>query len=255
MCLILFAVDVDPRWPLVIAANRDEFYARATKGIHRWPDLPIIGGRDLAAGGTWMGVSVTSPQRVAAVTNVRVGEPTPMPGAVSRGTLPVDFLVGADTPRVAVERFVERAGDYAPVNLLVADGTDVWWATNRPEPIAREVTPGVHGLSNGILDSPWPKVTDGSRRFAALLERPDGDVDDYLSLLDDRRPAPLDRLPDTGIGTEREERLSPMFIDIAADDYGTRASTVLRIGRDAHGDLTERRFRHGRQETTATLVW
>lgn len=253
MCLILFAVDVDPRYPLLLAANRDEMYSRPTEGIHRWEDLPILGGRDLTAGGTWMGVSTTSPQRMAAVTNVRLGEPEVLPDKRSRGDLPVDFLVGDATPRQAAESLVEHAGEYAPVNLLVADGVDLWWATNAPEPQVKVVPPGWHGLSNGVLDSNWPKVTNGVRRFERVATEPDAVPDDYLAMLDDRRLADPARLPDTGIDPEREHQLSAMFVDM--DGYGTRASSVLRMRRDRHGDLTERRFRDGDAVATTTLNW
>ena len=253
MCLILFAVDAVPKYKFLLAANRDEIYSRPTEGIHRWGDAPIIGGRDLTAGGTWMGVSTTLPRRMAAVTNVRIGEPKVLPDKRSRGDLPVDFLNGEATPREAAKHLVQHADEYAPVNLLVADGVDVWWATNAPVPDARAVPPGWHGLSNGVLDSDWPKVTDGVRRFQQVAADSDGLPEDYLAMLDDRSLADPARLPETGIDPEREHQLSAMFVDI--DRYGTRASSVLRMGRDRHGDLTERRFRDGEPVETSTLRW
>lgn len=253
MCLILFAVDAEPRYEFLLAANRDEVYSRPTEGIHRWSDAPVIGGRDLTAGGTWMGVSTTSPRRMAAVTNVRIGEPKVLPDKRSRGDLPVDFLVGEATPREAAEHLVRHADEYAPVNLLVADGVEVWWATNVPVPAARAVAPGWHGLSNGVLDSDWPKVTDGVRRFQHVAAEPGALPDDYLAMLDDRRLADPARLPYTGIDPEREHELSAMFVDM--DGYGTRASSVLRMGRDGHGDLTERRFHEGKAAATTVLSW
>ncbi len=260
MCLILFAWQTRPDLPLVIAANRDEIRSRATLALHRWPDLPIIAGRDELAGGTWMGVSADDPYRVAAVTNVRTGlvdgnDPS-RASKRSRGRLPVDYLVGDSTPKDYAIALVSDAAHYEPVNLLVADADELWWATTWPEPIARRVEPGVHGISNAELDSRWPKVIDGTARLTTVLssDRPDADPEPYFDLLADRRRASDDALPATGVPEAFERALSPIFIDIPASampvgrdgiragDYGTRASTVLRVGGDGHGQVTERRF-------------
>ncbi|MGV9712437.1 NRDE family protein [Gordonia sp. NPDC003424] len=255
MCLILFAYDLHPDFALVVAANRDEFYRRRTRALGRWGDLPIIGGRDAEAGGTWMGVHADRPTRVAMVTNVRDGVPAG-PGPRSRGELPVDFLTGTATPAQAAQRLCDLADEYAPANLLVADDGEMWWATNFPEPAARRVEPGVHGLSNGVLDSAWPKVTDGCEALAAIVaeDRPGAPVEPYLDLLSDRARPTVDRLPDTGVPAEREQDLSPIFVTMRG--YGTRASTVLRLGRDGHGDITERRFTYrGRRRGTSSFTW
>ena len=186
MCLIVFAVNVIDGYPLVVAANRDEFYARETRTIHRWPDLPIIGGRDTQAGGTWMGVSAEVPGRFAAVTNVRDGDPVPEPDKRSRGALPVDFLTSDISPADEAQRLTDTAEEYAPVNLLVSDGDSVWWAANKPEVAAHRVSDGVRGVSNGALDNSWPKVTRtvdaafirmpgyGTRTSSVLWMRADG---------------------------------------------------------------------------------
>jgi uncharacterized protein with NRDE domain len=246
--LILFAVDASPRHRLILAANRDEFFTRSTEPVHAWPDLPIIGGRDLQAGGTWMGVSTVGTRRLAAVTNVRDGVAQPMPDKRSRGTLPVDFLTSGESARVSADELVESATDYAPVNLIVDDGTDAYWATNHPEPELRRVEPGVHGLSNGLLDEPWPKVSRGVAELSTSL---DAEPDVLLDLLHDTTIADDAALPHTGVSREQERALSPLFIDTG--DYGTRASTVVRIGHDGHGDITERRYAHGQRPQTVTL--
>ncbi|GAB91927.1 NRDE family protein [Gordonia rhizosphera] len=254
MCLILFAWDTHPELRVVVAANRDEFHRRRTLALSRWPDLPIIAGRDRLAGGTWMGVRAERPSRVAMVTNVRDGLRAEVAGPHSRGELPVQFLTGTDDPESFARRVVERAEDYQPVNLLVGDDDELWWATNWPQPVARRVPPGVHGLSNGALDSDWPKVTDGASALTELVaaDRRDASVEPYLDLLRDETRPDAALLPDTGVPEERESDLSPIFVNMPG--YGTRASTVLRVGYDGHGEITERRFGwRGRQRGTTTI--
>ncbi|MGV9673290.1 NRDE family protein [Gordonia sp. NPDC003504] len=248
MCLILFAVDASPYHRLILAANRDEFFTRSTEPVHAWPDLPIIGGRDLQAGGTWMGVSTVGARRLAAVTNVRDGIAQPMPDKRSRGALPVDFLISGQMARASAGDFVEHAPDYAPVNLLLDDGDDIYWATNHPDPQLCRVEPGIHGLSNGLLDEPWPKVTRGVTAVGAHLEAA---PDRLLDILHDTVIADDAALPHTGVSLEQERALSPMFVD--SGDYGTRASTVVRIGYDGHGDITERRYPRGQQPQTVAI--
>ncbi|AZG44104.1 NRDE family protein [Gordonia insulae] len=254
MCLIVVAWNAHPEYRLVVAANRDEFHRRKTRALSRWSDVPIVGGRDGLAGGTWMGVNADDPSRVAMVTNVRDGRRPVADGRRSRGALPVEFLVGTDTPDRFAHRLDADDGDYAPVNLLVADDHQLWWATNWPEHGVRQVSDGVHAVSNGALDSNWPKVIESVAGMERLIaaDPAGGSVEPYLDLLADRRRAPDDRLPDTGVPLDRERDLSPIFIDMRG--YGTRASTVLRVGRDGHGDITERRFTYrGRPLGTTTI--
>ncbi|MGW0035840.1 NRDE family protein [Gordonia sp. NPDC003376] len=258
MCLILFALDVDPRHRLVLAANRDEFHARQTAGVHRWDDRPILAGRDLTAGGTWLGVSTREPKhgaaggdtRLAAVTNVRDGVAVPDPDKRSRGRLPVDFLVGDRSAEDAARDLVAHADEYAPVNLVVDDGEQMWWATNHFGPVARRVEPGVHGLSNGRLDERWPKVRAGT---AGLSTHVGDDPAALLDMLHDTVTADPASLPHTGIPADQELGLSAVFVDLG--DYGTRSSTVVRIGADGHGDLAERRYVPGAPSETSTFTW
>lgn len=237
MCLILFAYQTHPRHRLVVAANRDEFYARPTAPAAFWSDAPeVLAGRDLREGGTWLGV--TRGGRFAAVTNVREPEMYRV-GAPSRGFLVSDFLRGSESPEVYAERLAETGGEYNGFNLLLVDGRSLVWLSNRGEG-ARTLEPGVYGLSNALLDTPWPKVEMGKEDLRRALE---GDGDEALAAalfatLARRDPAPDARLPATGIGAERERALSSAFI--ATPEYGTRCSTVLLMGRDGAVSFTER---------------
>ncbi|HEX2205282.1 MAG TPA: NRDE family protein, partial [Longimicrobium sp.] len=236
MCLILFAHDVHPRHRLVVAANRDEFYARPTAPAAFWDDAPgVLAGRDLREGGTWLGV--TRGGRFAAVTNVREPEAYRV-GAPSRGFLVSDFLRGSMSPEAYAERLAATAGEYNGFNLLAGDGRSLVWLSNRGEG-PRVLGPGVYGLSNALLDTPWPKVELGKEDLRRALE---GASDEALvaalfATLARRDPAPDVRLPATGVGVERERALSSAFI--ATPEYGTRCSTVVFFGRDGALSFTE----------------
>jgi uncharacterized protein with NRDE domain len=235
MCLVLFAWQAHPRYRLVVAANRDEFRARPTAAADWWGEEPIWGGRDLLAGGTWLGVDRAG--RVAAVTNVREAAEREAPKHPrSRGALTADFLRSSASPAAHIDERLPVATEFGPHNLLVGDAAELRWWSNRAD-APRLVEPGVHGLSNAALDTPWPKVVSGVAALqAALADEPD--VDALFSLLDDRSIAPDEQLPDTGFGLEWERRLSPRFLE--GPVYGTRASTVLLIGDEVVG--YERRF-------------
>jgi len=247
MCLIAFAYHVHPAWPLVLIANRDEFHARPTAPLGPWDEHPdIIGGRDLQAGGGWLAIDRTRP-RLAAVTNVR--EALPPPPARSRGALVHEFLGGSE-PAVAFAELRRIDGnDYGPFNLLLWDGDDLIVATNRLKPHWETVQAGIHGLSNGRFDQPWPKTRtltaalgDWLDSAAGRKSSPDDAVDLeplYAALADDHRPADAE-LPDTGIGLERERLLSSPFIKLPG--YGTRASQIVMLGRDGRVLFAERRF-------------
>lgn len=233
MCLIGIAYGMHPRYPLLVAANRDEFHERPADPARFWPDSPtLLAGRDRRGGGTWLGLSLAG--RFAAVTNFR--EPaSPTTGQRSRGELVARFLEG-DQPAAAFARRVTADGDrYGGFGLLVMDRRSMWFASNRvasPAPVAA----GVHGLSNQALDSPWPKVDRiraGLTREAAA-RRPDSRR--LLTVLRDTTRAPDHDLPDTGVGLERERLLSPPFI--VDDVYGTRCTTLLLV--DADGRCTFR---------------
>jgi uncharacterized protein with NRDE domain len=237
MCLIGFAWQAHPRWRLVLAGNRDESHARPSAPLACWGDLPILGGRDLEAGGTWLGV--TGAGRCCVVTNVR--DPRDPQLGQSRGLLATDYLAGADDAVAHARALLATAAGYRPFNLLTFDAQAAFYLGNRPEPRAQAVTPGVHGLSNADFNTPWPKTRALMARLAAWIES--GDAEDFAPLfaaLADERQAPDAELPDTGVGLERERWLSAAFI--RGERYGTRASTVVAIAHDGHGVIVERGF-------------
>ena len=239
MCLIVFALDAHPEHRLVVAANRDEFYARPTAAAAWWSDAPeLLAGRDLREGGTWMGV--TRGGRFAAVTNYRETIP-PRPGALSRGHLVSGFL-RADAPAPEwMRELAPRAAEYGGFNLLADDGASLLWLSNRSGEPPRAVEPGIHGLSNALLDTPWPKVERGREGMRDALASPADALEESLfRVLAHAEPAPDALLPATGVGAERERALSSLFI--ATPEYGTRSSTVLLMGRDGRTRFTERRF-------------
>ncbi|HEL2979723.1 TPA: NRDE family protein [Stenotrophomonas maltophilia] len=236
MCLLALGWMHHPRWRLVMTGNRDEFHARPTAALAPWQDeTSVIGGRDLRSGGGWAGVGADG--RMAVVTNVR--DPLAAQTGPSRGALVADFLRGRDPAAVHIDRLATVAGAYAPFNLLLADGHSLEFLGNHPAERQR-LGPGVHGMSNGALDAPWPKTRRLMDALSAWLQAGDEDlIALWAALADEHRPADSD-LPDTGIGLERERWLSPAFI--RGDDYGTRASTVLLIDAEGHGQIHERRF-------------
>ncbi len=233
MCLIVIGWRVHPDYPLVVAANRDEFHARPTAPLARWPDSPgIIGGRDLVAGGTWLGLSDKG--RFAAITNVR--EPGMPEGECSRGKLTWDFLRSTLAPMEFAEQIEGQR--YSGFNLLLADEHDLVYCSNR-DGAPRLLEAGVYGLSNHLLDTPWPKLIAARQRFSeALPGLPDETA--FFDLLSDRRLADDKDLPNTGVSIEWERLLSAIFV--SSENYGTRASTVLWRRSDGAFALHEKSF-------------
>ena len=238
MCLIVVGWRVHPDYPLIVAANRDEFYVRPTAFADFWAEAPeIVGGRDLEAGGTWLGTTRTG--RFAAVTNVR--EPGAGKGLHSRGKLTQAFLAGQQTASEYVNQL--EMHDFSGFNLLLGDGQSLWYCSNRGA-APRELGPGIYGLSNHLLDSPWPKLVTARLGFAqAIAKLPDrGPLFDVLA---DDEIVPDTELPSTGVPLEWERRLSAIFV--RSEDYGTRASTVLTLAGDGQITFEERSFGpHGR---------
>lgn len=235
MCILAFAWQAHPRWKLVLAGNRDELHARPAAPLARWEDcLPVLAGRDLASGGSWLGVSEAG--RLAVVTNLR-GYGSAQPDRASRGALVSDALSGKG--RYAHPSDADLA-DFNPFNLIVADAQRASFLTNRPRAERSELAPGLYGLSNGRLDEPWPKTM---RLKSAMLNWIVGEAGPPEQLLDILAE---DRLPDTGVRTAtpsdapREPALSPIFI--RDPFYGTRCSTVVAIDDTGSGIIIERRF-------------
>jgi uncharacterized protein with NRDE domain len=236
VCLVLLGWRAHPRCRLVVAANRDEFHDRATAPAGWWPGSPrILAGCDLKAGGTWLGI--TREDRFAALTNFRDPRMVRL-DCPSRGPLVSRFLVGADSPWNYLRALADDADRYNPFNLLAGDRDSLFVLESRTRRLL-EVEPGIHGLSNASLDTPWPKVEKGRSALAASL----GDADDreaFFTILGDRAVAPDETLPQTGVGLEWERTLSAAFI--AGPLYGTRSSTVLLVDSDDRLDLEERSF-------------
>jgi uncharacterized protein with NRDE domain len=240
VCLALVALDAHPRFPLVIAANRDEFHARAAAPAHWWED-GTLGGVDLAAGGTWFGVNPRG--RWALVTNFREGVPRD-PNAPSRGALVTRALAEAAPPLVCAAAIAADGVRYHGFNLLVGDVANGVYASNRASG-ALALGQGIHGLSNHLLDTPWPKLTRSKARFAACLAAFNDGVESLFELLADRTQAEATALPVTGVTPEWERLLSSAFI--VDSRYGTRCSTVLTIALDGSTRFVERSFDpHGR---------
>ena len=244
MCLIAFAWQAHARYRLVVAANRDELHARPTAPAAFWNDAPrVYAGRDLKDGGTWMGV--TGSGRFAALTNFR--DPNEFKaGAPSRGALVANFLREATLPHEYSQSLGAIQYMYNGFNLLVSDSDALWYVGNRSG-APRQVEPGVHSLSNALLDTPWPKSTGLQAVLAgALAAQPAGQADASNLIaalfggLGDQRPAPDAELPQTGVGLERERQLAPRMI--VNPVYGTRSATVLLMDYAGNLEMVERSF-------------
>ena len=238
MCLLALAWNVHPRWRLLLAGNRDEFHARPTAPLAPWTSAPhVLAGRDLQSGGTWAGADRQG--RMAVVTNVR--DPRiQVPGAPSRGQLAAGFLQSPDGADHRASGLLAAAEAFAPFNLVLVDATTCEYLSNYPTPRRTALAPGLHGLSNGDLDEPWPKTLALKERLAAWVASGEDDVSPLWNALADETRADDSRLPDTGVGLELERMLSAAFIRDAR--YGTRASTLIAIDHAGHGWISERRF-------------
>lgn len=229
MCLVVIAHDLHPAFRLVVAGNRDEEHSRPAEHAKFWPDLPdIFGGRDLRSGGTWLGV--TTAQRFATITNYRDPQDH-HPRPTSRGVLVTGFLDSSASADEYARSLAGSGSDYAGYSIIVYDGANLTFYSNR-EGAVRPLGAGIFGVSNHLLDTSWPKLERARAGMrAALLEQDrDAIVESLLTTLRDESPAEDAALPDTGVGLEVERLLSPIFI--RSETYGTRASTVVLIGRD-----------------------
>ena len=237
MCLLALAWKVHPRWQLLMAGNRDEFHARPTAGLAAWPapDLGVLAGRDLRSGGTWAGVGREG--RMAVVTNVR--DPLARQTGPSRGALVADYLRGSGSAAACADTLAGNAPAFAPFNLLLADRESCQFLGNHPL-LRLSLAPGIHGMSNGPLDAPWPKTLALKAAMRAWVDAGRDDPAPLWAALADEHRADDARLPDTGIGLERERWLSSAFI--RSPEYGTRASTVIALDAQGQGFIRERRF-------------
>lgn len=256
MCLILFSLHAHPRFSLVVAANRDEFYARRALPVHRWRDLVgVVAGRDLTAGGTWMGLH--SSGRFAALTNFR--DPSAMrPDKKSRGELVTGFLAGQTSNEGYLEETLRPSGSqYNGYSMLFGQlGGPLTVHSNVGGP-SGFVVPGIHGLSNHFLDTPWPKVVRGKELLSDVLANhsdPHQLRTRMLEMLRDPTPASDEQLPSTGVGLEMERALSSMFIRMPDKGYGTRCSTVILVERSGQVWFSERVYSAGTDESVTKTV-
>ena len=237
MCLLVLAWRSHPEFPLILVGNRDEFHDRPTAAADWWPDPDgVLGGRDLQAGGSWLAMNRSG--RLAVVTNCR--EPaTDVSGLRSRGELVIDSLSQKGPVREWISDFDARRGAYGGFNHLLFDGDGMHCLTNRGED-RLDLEPGIYGLSNRQLNTPWPKVVAARAGLRRLVESDRIDPESLFGLLSDRSPAPDAELPRTGVPMEWERALSAVFID--GPEYGTRASTAVRVNATGGVEFEERRF-------------
>jgi uncharacterized protein with NRDE domain len=238
MCLIILGWRAHPAWKLIAAANRDEYYQRPSEPIHWWAESPgLLAGRDLRGGGTWMGV--TRAGRFAAVTNFR--DPASIRSdAPSRGELVPGFLASGKSAGAWMKDLAKSASIYNGFNLLASDGDELWYFGNRGTKEPKRLTPGIYGLGNRFLDTPWPKVERSRAGFSAAISGATVEPEALFRVLADRRRPPDEELPDTGVGIEFERILSPPFI--VSPVYGTRSSSAVLMREDGTGEFWERSF-------------
>jgi len=240
MCLIVFARNSHPDYPLVVVANRDEFHGRATSQAHWWQEHPgVLAGQDLQAGGTWMGVSKSG--HWSAVTNYREGLREENPPR-SRGELPLGYLCDGQLPETYLAEVSRRGQEYAGFSMLAGDVHQLFYFSNRGGQI-QAVPDGIHTLSNHVLNTPWPKAELARLKLGKVLRGVEPSVEELLAVLADHQPFDDHELPVTGIGIELERVLSPPFI--VGDEYGTRSTTVLMVDRQGLCIYAERSFLPG----------
>ena len=237
MCLIVFAYDVHPSYRLILAANRDEFYERPSSPADFWEETPqILAGKDLKEGGTWLGI--TREGKFAAITNYR--DPAAFKiNAQSRGKLVRDFLGGNQSADKYLENISRESDKYNGYNLILRDNDGLYIFSNRGE--KQKLSAGIYGLSNHLLDTPWPKVLRAKKALKSSLDKKGSELEEALfTILFDRHFPPDDKLPATGVDKEWERVLSPIFIK--SPNYGTRSSTILFMGRNKRVKFVEKVF-------------
>ncbi len=258
MCLIFLAYQQRDDWPLVLVSNRDEFFQRPSLEGHFWgPQFNLLGGRDQEQGGSWLAVNRNG--RLAAVTNYR--DPKQPLGTKSRGLLVNEFVEGDQAPADYLAGLEMDA--YTGFNLLLGDVDQLYYASNRDDQ-PQALGAGIYGLSNHLLDSPWPKVTGGKEIFTELMQSEEVDVERLFDLMTDHQIAPDEQLPQTGMGDQVERHLSSRFIPAWRNreltnysDYGTRTTTVVLMDRQGRGRWFERNHTTDavNQDKTLAFTW
>ncbi len=257
MCLLAVAYHQHPEAPLIVTSNRDEYYSRPTEAMHWWGDVPVLAGRDLQVGGTWMGV--TRGGRFAAITNYRnVPEDGKVPERpLSRGNLVKDFLCTEASAGRWAQDIRRKLPDYGEFNLIVYDGRELFYLNNYHDDEASQLGPGFYALSNSLLDSPWPKVDYARQQLRASVEQAahigSGETAGLLDNLALQQTYAPHLLPKTGVPPEWEEILSSPFI--VAPGYGTRASTVLVMFATGEVKAVERSFEAGKEVSEQSFAF
>jgi len=231
VCVLAFAWKTDPEYPLIFVSNRDEYHSRPSKSLERWPNTSVYAPRDLKGGGTWLGF--TADGRWAAITNFRDGIKQ-IEKPISRGILVKDFLLSSASPKQYAEEISHKVQTFNGFNLLVGDIESIEYISNRRESdhvFSETLTePGIYTLSNHLLNTPWPKTVSLRETFTkALVQNETVDLRDYIELLQSTETYDQERLPNTGIPSELEQKLSPIFI--VGNEYGTRSSTAMKFNR------------------------
>ncbi len=244
MCLLVLSYKQHPVYDLVFATNRDEFYGRDTRAAQFWDEEPsVLAGKDLQAGGTWLGV--TKEGKFSALTNYR--DPSlQKEDPPSRGHLVLNFLKGDQNPEQYLKDIDNNASQYNGFNLLVGNLAEdsLMYYSNQQQKL-RKLEPGLYGLSNKLLDTPWPKVQKAKEELRKITGKEDISEEALFKLLKDHERAPDDQLPDTGISKELERAVSPIFIK--TENYGTRNSTVILVDKNGEVTFEERRYKSGTQ--------
>ena len=240
MCLIVFANNVHPKYKLIFAANRDEFYNRPSEQADYWTEHPdLLAGKDLQAGGTWMGI--TKQGKFAAITNFRdlKNQRTDTP---SRGNLTLDFLTSDISPDEYFNKLKPTLNNFNGFNLLLGSVDELFYFSNKTEGL-QKLEVGIHGISNALLDTPWPKVERSKRHLQSLIQQEDINAWEVIAILKDSLIAKDEELPDTGAGLDLERMLSPVFIK--SEKYGTRCSSVVMVDSDNNVKFVEKFFFDG----------
>jgi len=239
MCLIAFSYKTHPKYKLIVATNRDEFYKRPTRPAQFWIDEgqpQLLAGKDLKANGTWIGISKNG--KWGALTNFRdlsnIHEDAP-----TRGTLVLDFLKSAEPANEYLQNLVGSTQDYNGFNLLIGDTDKLYHYSNESQQIS-EIEPGIHGVSNALLDTSWPKLDYAKRNLQHVLSGETFEKEDLFQILKNPEKAADDQLPSTGLSYELEKAISPVFIK--TENYGTLCSTLLMIDYEGNAEFTERRY-------------
>jgi len=244
MCLIFFALNHHPQYSLILAANRDEFYNRPSAPAEFWESRPdILAGRDLQdktenLPGTWLGI--TGSGRIAMITNYRDFKNIKA-NAPSRGPLVTNYLSGNESAEGYLSNISKKAYQYNGFNLLAGTAKELWYYSNYGTDVYK-LSSGIFGISNHLLDTPWPKLTTGKRVFSEIINSiPDFKAEDFIEMMADKTIFSDEDLPDTGAGIKRERMLSPAFIE--SEDYGTRCTTIILATKTGEISFVEKSYR------------